>query len=83
MMFMSLEDLLEERDWDKQDENFYELDISQGETFDDEERIFTHIQKMDIHFKDKPAQMIIIRNISHIIHYEKAKTENKYQELLT
>ena len=42
-MFMSLEDLLLEKDWDNKDESFYELDISQGETFDDEERIFTHV----------------------------------------
>jgi signal transduction histidine kinase len=27
--------------------------------------------------------MILIRNISHVINYEKAKTRNYYQEMLT
>ena len=30
-----------------------------------------------------PAIMIVIRNISVIIEFEKVKNENKYQELLT
>ncbi len=34
-------------------------------------------------YSQKPAVMIVIRNISVIIEFEKVKYENKYQELLT
>eukprot|EP00347_Sterkiella_histriomuscorum_P020341 403338179 len=82
----SLQDFLIDKEWSKEGDHFYELNVQQEQhvqQFEEEERIFTHIQKLDIFFKQKPAQMVIIRNISHIIHYEKAKNENKYQELLT
>ncbi|CDW84159.1 histidine kinase-dna gyrase b-and hsp90-like domain containing protein [Stylonychia lemnae] len=79
----SLQEMLSQKDWCKENDQFYELELVSGEQCDDEERIFTHIQKLEIQYKQKSAQMIIIRNISHIIHYEKAKNQNKYLELLT
>lgn len=36
---------------------------------------------MDYH--EEEATLILIRNITHIINYEKAKNVGKYQELLT
>jgi signal transduction histidine kinase len=36
-----------------------------------------------INYNLQPAIMIVIRNISVIIEFEKVKNENKYQELLT
>lgn len=50
---------------------------------DIEERIFAQIRKVRIQYMSKDAQMLLIRNISHIIHYEKVKNENKFTELLT
>ena len=44
----------------------------------DEERVFAQIKRLDIQFRERGAKILLIRNISHIIQYEKAKNENKY-----
>lgn len=36
-----------------------------------------------MNYQEKPAKMLVIRNITFIIEYEKVKNENRYQELLT
>jgi signal transduction histidine kinase len=36
-----------------------------------------------VKYSNRPAIMIVIRNISVIVEFEQVKSENKYQELLT
>ena len=76
----SLQSIIENADWKQADEQFCELKMAakEEEGVDEEMRVFAQIKKLDLQFRQKPAIMVIIRNISHIIKYEKAKNENKY-----
>lgn len=48
------------------------------EAADETSRVFTQIRKLDIHYQERPAKMLVIRNITFIVEYEKVRNENKY-----
>lgn len=80
-------------EWNFNEDRFYELDLSAAGPFTslendgldikDEDRVYTQIRKAAIEYNERPATLLLIRNITHIVNYEKAKNVEKYQELLT
>lgn len=70
--------LIENEEWPNDDDRFFELDILGCEVTREIDRVFTQIRKVTVNFKGQPAMMLLIRNITHIINYEKAKNEGKY-----
>ncbi|TNV87448.1 hypothetical protein FGO68_gene5960 [Halteria grandinella] len=79
----SLNNLIECEDWKVDEDRFYELDIFGFQPEKDEDRIFTQIRKAKVEYHEQEATLLLIRNITHIINYEKAKNVGKYQEMLT
>jgi signal transduction histidine kinase len=89
----SLQQMIDDPEWCIDEERYYILEMDLGEdegspNYNKDEgegppRVFTQIRKLDIHFQEQPAKMLVIRNITFIIEYEKIKNANKYQELLT
>ena len=79
----SLISLLNSKDWGPDEDRYYELEFFGSMAIKDEDRVYTQIRKSEIEFNEKPATLLLIRNISHIINYEKSKNVGKYQELLT
>jgi len=77
----SLLSLIRGQDWNANEDRYYELEFQQVK--DEDSRIFTQIRRCHIDFNERPATLLLIRNISHIINYEKVKNVGKYQELLT
>ena len=86
---ISLKEMLDSDFWNENEERFFEIVIPAKEENDeqgerhDEDRIFIQIRRLKVQYNQQPAKMIVIRDISLIIDFEKEKNENKYQELLT
>jgi signal transduction histidine kinase len=84
----SLLTLIESADWKLNEDRYYELEMSsesseQDHVVLDEDRVYTQIRKVAIEYNERPATLLLIRNITHIVKYEKSKNVEKYQELLT
>lgn len=77
----SLLSLIKLPNWKPNEDRYYELEFQQVK--EEDSRVFTQIRRCHIDFNERPATLLLIRNISHIINYEKAKNVGKYQELLT
>lgn len=73
-----LHTLVEDKDWGADEDRFYELDICGCEAKRDEERVFTQISKRRVRLHEQNSTMLLIRNITHIVNYEKAKNEGRY-----
>lgn len=84
---VSLQQMIEDNSWKESEERFFEviLELPTESTKDYVERnqFFLQIKRVHVQYSNRPAIMIVIRNISLIVEFEQIKSENKYQELLT
>ena len=81
---ISLQDMIQDLEWTSDIDRYYELKLSLlHDEAPQEERVVTQIRKQQVTYMERPAVMLVIRNITFIVEFEKVKNEGKYQELLT
>ena len=83
----TLQEILLDKTLDSVDKKYFEMTpTTKDSQSDDENNTLTNekegaifeIHKKSIRFKGKASSLFILRNITHIINYEKAMNESKY-----
>ena len=76
-----LQDMIDDGDWNMDFDHYYELSLQlshESAATDENSRIITQIRKQEVMYMNKPAKMLVIRNITFIIEFEKVKNEGRY-----